>query len=40
MNTETISLPIYYTIDENGNKIFDLDLIREEFEEMLESLES
>jgi hypothetical protein len=40
MNTETITLPIHYTIDENGNKLFDLDLIREEFEELLETLES
>ena len=40
MNTEIITLPIYYTIDEDGNKIFDLDLMREEFEELLESLES
>ena len=40
MNTETITLPIHYIIDDNGNKLFDLDLMREEFEEMLETLES
>ena len=38
MNTEIITLPIYYTIDEEGNKVFDLDLMREEFEEQLKEL--
>ena len=40
MNQENIILPIYYYIDDNGNKVFDLDLMREEFEELLETLES
>ena len=38
MNTESITLPIYYYIDDNGNKVLDLDLMRAEFEELLQTL--
>lgn len=29
---ETINIPIYYCIDEQGNEIYDIELMQKEFE--------
>lgn len=36
---ETISIPIYYYIDEQGNKIYDIEEMTKEFEMLLYQLE-
>ena len=40
MNQEYIKISLPFIIDDNGNKIYDIDLIREEFEDLLAELES
>jgi len=40
MNTEYIKISLHFIIDDNGNKVYDIDLIREEFEDLIAELES
>jgi len=38
MNNTTLNITIYYTIDKSGNKVYDIDAIRKDFESKLDTL--